>query len=78
MWAAYGRPHSCGPRPQESWIKMRVGGLKAARILDKWVDGRLVKVSLGKKHDVYMIICSVDGWRTLILIETQDFAQNLR
>ena len=58
---------------------MRVGGLKAAKILDKWVGGRLANVSLGETHDfanVYMISCSVGGWRTQILGETHDFANH--
>ena len=65
MCAAYGRTHS--------WIRMSVGGLKVGRILDKWVGGRLANVSLSDFANIYMISCSVGGWRTLILGEKQEF-----
>ena len=64
MCAAYGSTHF--------WIRMRVGGLKAGRILDKWVSGRLANVNLSDFDNVYMISCSKSGSRTLILGEKQE------
>ena len=45
MCVAYGSTHS--------WIRICVGGLKAGRILDKWVSGRMAKVSLSDFGNVY-------------------------
>ena len=61
MCAAYGRTHS--------WIRMRVGGLKAGRILDKWVGERLANVSLSDFANVYI-------GETLILGEKQEFVHH--
>ena len=65
MCVAYGSTHS--------WIRIRVGGLKAGRILDKWVSGRMAKVSLSDFGNVYMFSWSLIAWRILILSEKQEF-----